>query len=129
MPLLYCEIGIGDLILSGFREFVSENIKYISSAEASTREEALEKMDETINYVQAQRDAYKESNKESTDGKKLASLKAKVGRAGKALTELGAIGEVPGVVKASHKRAEDWNAVFKRINKFIDEGAMTGDGL
>jgi len=115
MPLLYCEIGIGDLILSGFREFVSENIEYISSAEASTREEALEKMDETINYVQAQRDAYKESNsnKESTDGKKLASLKAKVGRAGKALTELGAIGEVPGVVKASHKRAEDWNVIFE----------------
>jgi hypothetical protein len=109
IPLLYCEIGIGDLILSGVREFVSEQIEYISSAEASTREEALEKMDETIKNLQAQRDAYKES----TDRKKLASLKAKVGRAGKALTELGAIGEVPGVVKASHKRAEDWNAVFK----------------
>eukprot|EP00984_Skeletonema_dohrnii_P021261 scaffold10568_cov140-Skeletonema_dohrnii-CCMP3373.AAC.9 len=71
-----------------------------SETEASTRE-ALEKMD--VNNLQAQRDAYKES----TDGKKLASLKAKVGRAGKALalteTELGTIGEVPGVVKASQR--------------------------
>ena len=125
VPLLHCEIGIGDLILSAFREFVSENIEYISSSEKDTRQSKAKMEEMRIETLQAQRDAYKESN----DGNILNSLKGKVTRAQAALKDLGAIGKVGGVVKKSRKRVLDWDKVFDKINLFVEECIKGEDGL
>ena len=86
VPLLHCNIGIGDVILSSFRDFVSEHIEYINEEEAAARS-VRSRMEEKIGLFRAERDAWKKTE----DGKKLDSLKNKRRKARKSLEDIGAL--------------------------------------
>lgn len=119
VPLLHCNIGIGDLILSKFRSIVSEKIEYLSPEETSTRI-AKENMDGTIEALQAQRNAFHES----AEGKELQRLKGIVYRAKKALS---LIDDANKTLTPDSKRKA--SSLLDEVQRFVEEDIKTEDGL
>ena len=92
VPLLHCLIGIGDNVLSKFRDIISEHIEYISPEELDTRKSAAE-MDAKIEDLKAERVNWDDNTDDGTSYKK---LKNKLTRTNTSLKKLGAVGSVNG---------------------------------
>jgi len=119
VPLLHCNIGVGDLILSKFRSIVSEKIEYLSPEETSTRT-AKENMEGTIEALQAQRNAFHES----AEGKELQRLKGMVYRAKKALS---LVEDANKTLTPDSKRKA--SSLLDEVQRFVDKGIKAEDGL
>ena len=83
VPLLHCLIGIGNDILSLFRDIVSESIDYISPEEIQTRS-LKSKVEETIVLLTEERDTWDAS----TSGVELKRLQNKLRSQKRALLKL-----------------------------------------
>ena len=74
VPLLHCLIGIGDNILTRFREIVSEHIEYIPEDELAARQKESDLKDK-ITFIKSEAKVFRES---LSKGKKITSLEGKV---------------------------------------------------
>lgn len=119
VPLLHCNIGIGDIILNKFRSFVSEKIEYLSPEEASTRA-AKGSIEETIVALQAERDAFNQS----PDGKELRRLKGMLYRTKKALPLCEDVSN-----NLDHASKQKATSLLDEVLAFVEEGVKEEDGI
>ena len=125
VPLLHCLIGVGNDVLSRFREIVSEEIEYISPDEIAVRESASA-MSEKIEDVIQERKTF-DATKE---GKQRAYLKNKIYRAEVALGKLGVVASVEGTSGAVKSTAnEDFiTEIMDFIHNDVDSQSPEDDG-
>ena len=109
VPLLHCLIGIGNDILTKFRETISEEIEYISPEEMDARgaQAALE-----VKIVALILD--RETYNNSADGKHMKSLKGKIMRCKKNLKALGDVVD---------NETNVCSGTYEEISLFIAESA------
>ncbi|KAL7526841.1 hypothetical protein ACHAXR_001674, partial [Thalassiosira sp. AJA248-18] len=113
VPLLHCLIGIGDNMLTKFRDIVSEFIEYLPREEVDMRL-SQGAMEQKIDDVILERVTFDKTE----EGKKLKSLKGKVTRSMKSLKKLGIFNSVPGV--ASTASISPNQEFLDEIMEFID---------
>ena len=124
VPLLHCLIGIGDAILTKFREEVSEKIEYLSPEEVKTRSHLAE-----LEVKQAEVRQEVKDFDVSEKGKELSSHLGKVGRAKKSLKKLDTCTNGPGANTISVKNDAPVSVLLflQEVTDFIEYGGDDDD--
>lgn len=121
VPLLHCLIGVGNDILSHLREWISEEIEYISAEEKETRG-LLSSILIKITNGMKERDEWKAGE----DGRKYTQLKSKLTRAKKTLKRLDAVNVSDATTSTASTNAP-LQSFLENITEFIEEDDLIDD--